>query len=121
MSEFKYKDKNGQVYMILDNRLFFRWDSRWVPAAESIEILPTAIELNEETASVAVGKTEQLTATITPSSTTVKTLVWASSKESVATVTDEGLVTAVKAGKATITCTCASDPTVKAECKITVS
>ena len=121
MSEFKYKDKNGQVMMILGDRLFVRWDSRWVPASESIEILPVSIELSDSTLALAEQGTDTLTATISPDTTTNKDLIWSSSDEAVATVSEEGLVTGVAAGSAVITCKCASDPTVKATCEVTVS
>lgn len=51
------------------------------------------------------GETYQYTATIEPSDATVKDVTWASSNEAVATVDENGLVTALKAGNTVITCT----------------
>ena len=63
---------------------------------------PTAIAITQGTsATLAVGDTLQLTTALSPS-TAQATLGWASSKAKVATVSDQGLVTAVKEGKAKI-------------------
>ena len=74
------------------------------------------IEVTPSTASVNVGDTTPLTATLSPSGAT-GTITWASSDESVATVAN-GVVTGVSAGTATITATCDgfSDT-----CEVTVS
>lgn len=66
----------------------------------------TAIELNKSSTEIKCGNTETLTATPTPSNTT-DSISWASSDESVATVSN-GVVTAVGLGNATITVTCGS-------------
>ncbi|KFJ06033.1 alpha-amylase [Bifidobacterium thermophilum] len=54
---------------------------------------------------VAAGKTIQLTATVSPSNATNKTVTWASLDPSVATVSSTGVVTGVKAGTTTILAT----------------
>ena len=54
--------------------------------------------------SLKLGASVQLTATVTPSNATDKTVSWTSSNSSVAKVSD-GKITAVKAGTATITAT----------------
>ncbi|WP_339562590.1 Ig-like domain-containing protein, partial [Bifidobacterium thermophilum] len=51
------------------------------------------------------GKSAQLSASVSPSNATSKTVTWSSSDASVASVTGTGYVTAVKAGTATITAT----------------
>ncbi|WP_300765754.1 Ig-like domain-containing protein, partial [uncultured Bifidobacterium sp.] len=53
--------------------------------------------------SLAKGKSVQLTASVSPSDATNKTVAWSSSDASVASVTGTGYVSAVKAGTATIT------------------
>ena len=63
----------------------------------------TAIKLNASAGNINVGKTVQLTATITPSNATNKTVTWKSSNTGVATVSSSGLVTAKAAGTANIT------------------
>ncbi len=76
------------------------------------------IELNMPAAEVVEGETVELTATITPAETTDKSVTWSSSDETVVTVDQTGLVTALKAGKATITAETANG--LKATCLITV-
>ena len=65
-------------------------------------IYATSITLDKESASLKVGETVTLTATITPDDVTDKTVTWTSSDESVAVVAD-GVVTAKKIGTTTIT------------------
>ena len=62
----------------------------------------TGISLNKTSASITKGNSLTLTATITPSDATNKTVIWTTSNSSVATVSN-GKVTAVAAGTATIT------------------
>ena len=81
----------------------------------------TGITLNKTTASVVKGKTVALTATVTPDTATDKTIKWTTSNKNVATVSTDGVVTAVAAGTAIITATAADDREVKATCKITVT
>ena len=85
------------------------------------EIIPVSqITLNEAEASISVGNSETLTATVAPENATIKALTWASSDEDVATVAPDGTVTAVKAGAATITATAADGSGKSAVCKVTV-
>lgn len=63
----------------------------------------TDITLNKTEGTLAVGDTETLVATIAPAGATNKMVEWSSSDESVATVDENGKVTALKAGTATIT------------------
>jgi len=64
------------------------------PKVKSISVSPSS-------ATVGVGQTVQLTATISPASTTT-TINWTSSNNAVAGVSTSGLVTGVAAGSATI-------------------
>ena len=86
------------------------------------EIIPVSqITLNKAEASISVGNSEKLTATVTPENAANKALKWASSDEDVATVAPDGTVTAVKAGAATITATAADGSGKSAVCKVTVT
>ena len=76
----------------------------------------TGISLDKETITITEGETETLTATITPSNATDKTVTWTTNNSAVATV-DNGVVTAVKAGTATITATAGG---CSASCVVTV-
>ena len=85
------------------------------------EIIPVSqITLNKAEASISVGNSETLTATVAPENAANKALTWASSDEDVATVAPDGTVTAVKAGAATITATAADGSGKSAVCKVTV-
>ena len=63
----------------------------------------TDVILNKTTATLAVGDTVTLTATVSPEDATDKLVTWTSDNESVATVDSEGRITAVAQGTATIT------------------
>ena len=62
----------------------------------------TAVEVTPATKSLVVGATATLTATLTPATATTE-VVWTSSDTTKATVSSDGVVTAVAAGEATIT------------------
>ena len=79
----------------------------------------TAITLSQNSASLHVGETVTLTATVTPDNTTNKAVTWKSSNTSVATV-ENGKITAVALGEATITATTADGTNLSASCKVTV-
>lgn len=68
-----------------------------VPAT-GVGVAPSSLTLEE-------GETATLVATVTPNTATNKAVAWSSSAEGVVTVSDEGVVTAVAAGTATITAT----------------
>ena len=78
----------------------------------------TGVTLNKSASAVFVGYTEQLTATVTPSNATNKNIDWSSSDTTTATVSSNGLVTAVALGEVTITVTTA-DGGFKATCLVT--
>lgn len=76
-----------------------------------------SIKLNKTKVTLAKGKKVTLKATVAPSNATDKNVTFTSSNTKVATVNAKGVVTAKKAGKATIT---AKSGTKKAACKIVV-
>ena len=75
--------------------------------SEMDAVLVAEIQLNCNEFVLAVGDTFQLTAEILPANVTDPTIVWSSSDETVATVDENGLVTGVAEGFATITVTSA--------------
>lgn len=87
------------------------------PANGGDPIDPTGISLNKTTASVQVGKTTQLNASLQPYGAT-GTVTWSSNNTSVATVSSAGLVTGKAVGEAVITATCG---TYSASCTVTVA
>ncbi len=62
----------------------------------------TGISLNRSSITLLPGNTFKLTAAVLPANATNKKVVWSSSNTAVATVSNEGLVTAVGAGSASI-------------------
>ena len=78
------------------------------------------VKLDKTTASVKVGKSVTLTATVYPSTLTDKSVTWKSSNTKVATVTSAGKVKGVKAGTVTITCTSTATG-LSTTCKVTVT
>ena len=76
----------------------------------------TGVELSRNSATLEVGGTLELTATVTPDNATDKEVSWASSAPSVATV-EGGTVTAVSVGTASITATAGG---INATCLVTV-
>lgn len=77
------------------------------------------VTLNKETMKLKVGQEETLQATITPDTAENKKVMWSSSNNEVATVSEEGVVTGVKEGTATITVT-TEDRNKTEECIVTV-
>lgn len=80
----------------------------------------TGVTVSPSTATVAVSGTEALTATVAPATATNQNVTWASSDTAVATVDDDGVVTGVSAGTATITATTV-DGGFTDTCSVTVS
>ena len=85
---------------------------------DSVIYKVTKVELNKTSLTLNVGDEENLIPTITPDNATNKNVTWSSDDEAVATVED-GKVTAVGAGKATITVT-TEDGNKTASCTVTV-
>ena len=80
----------------------------------------TGVTLNKTSTSIAAGNSETLTATVTPANAAAKGVVWTSSDKSVASVNNNGRVTAAGEGTATITAT-TKDGGKTASCLVTVT
>ena len=77
------------------------------------------MQLNKASLTLTEGNQETLVATILPTDTTMeKVLTWSSDNDAVAMVDQQGKVTALTAGKATITVTTVNNKT--ATCEVTV-
>lgn len=79
----------------------------------------SGVSLNKSRTCLNVGLAEQLVATISPADATNRNLTWSSSNESVATVSQSGLVTAAALGKTIIRVT-AAEGGFYAECEVSV-
>ena len=98
-----------------DLTLFAKWEK------QAVTVAVTGVTLNKTEATLtAKGQTVQLTATVAPANATNKNVTYATSNAAVATVSPEGLVTAVAKGTADITVTTA-DGNKTAVCKVTVN
>jgi hypothetical protein len=118
---------NGPGYHreICMDKLEFNADGsliRVTPTLEGIRLsaVPAAaVSLNKAEATLLVGDTEQLVASIAPANATNQAVTWQSDNASVATVS-KGLVTGIAAGTATITVATA-DGNKTAACTFTVA
>ena len=81
----------------------------------------TSISLNKTSLSMEALSTYQLTATAYPNDAYDKSVKWESSDNSVATVSENGLVTAVGKGTATIKATSTAVSSVSRSCTVTVT
>ena len=80
----------------------------------------TEVSLSESAVGIIEGNTHKLTATVLPENTTdSKSISWSSNNEGVATVSEDGTITAKSVGTAVITATSSNGKT--ADCTVTVS
>ena len=86
---------------------------------EQTDVPVTGVALNKSATTIQVGASETLTVSIIPSNATNQNVTWSTSNSAIATV-NNGVVTAVAAGTATITVKSVADNTKTATCTITV-
>lgn len=104
-------DDPSEAYYVLfsQNYVLWKYTSRYrglaVRAVYGDMVYPESVSLNKSTLSLCMGYSEQLTATVIPSYASVKDVVWSSDDTDVVTVNKQGVVSALKAGTATITVT----------------
>ena len=80
----------------------------------------TGISLSESRLNMELNETATLTAVLEPENVTVKTLTWQSSDTNVATVDQNGMVTALALGNAVITATTTDGTNLSATCQVSV-
>ena len=93
-------------------------DNLIIPTGPGIPV--TGVSLNKSTSSITQGGTDQLTSTVLPSNASNPAVTWSSSNTNVATVSSNGLISAISAGTATITVT-TLDGSKTATCTVTVT
>lgn len=119
-------DISGEVSINMENSIFSTADAKEYLLSDattrvSIDSVPVeSIVLNYSVAEVIVKQTLQLSATILPTNATVKDIVWSSSNPSVASVDEDGMVTAISQGNAIVTATAADGSGVTAQCFVSV-
>lgn len=87
----------------------------------SEDVTVTGLAIDPASVSVMVGGSQTLKAIFTPAHAFGEELEWISSKDAIATVDANGLVTAIAEGEAVITATLVSNPAISATCNVTVT
>lgn len=89
-------------------------------SCEEENVSVTGVSLNKKTLQISKGGNYTLAATVLPANATNKAVTWTSSNTSVATISNDGKITAKTAGVSTISCE-TKDGHFKAECYIVVT
>ena len=131
----KYKDEHGTIsteaptqpgtYTVcldVDDGNYYKaatdiTDEKWTFTIKPVPA--TGISISEKEIALCPGETHKLTAKVEPEEVTDKNVKWTSDKESIATVDDNGTVTAVTEGVAVIT-VATGDGAFSDTCKVTV-
>ena len=82
--------------------------------------LVTGITLDQTSVTIGEGETVQLTATVKPNNASNQSITWSSDDDTIASVSDTGLITAKTAGTVTITVKANDESNKSTECSITV-
>ena len=117
---------NATLHIVFGHEQAYKADAWWkrfsnvegcdAPSDDEV----TSVVLNQTELTMKPDDTIQLTATVYPANATNQKLVWTSSNDDVAMVTDEGFVLAMAEGEADITATSAENSSIKAVCHIKV-
>ncbi len=83
--------------------------------------LVSEITLSDSEIGLEPGDTKQLTVTVSPTDAFQKDVIWSSDNEAVATVDENGLVTALSVGEANVSATTLDGSNLTATCMVTVS
>ena len=91
-----------------------------LPVSALVSVKVKGVKLEKTSITLTVGDTSQLNVTLTPANTTQKRLTYNTSDKNVVSVDADGIIKAVKAGKAVITVTSASNSALSVKCTVTV-
>lgn len=109
---FKAYDSSTNSTYLSENSIEFKSESSLgVPSDPFVVkfiVDPTSVTISDTGLTLIIGETHMLTATVAPDLASNTKLTWSSSDSKVATVSDNGLVTAIAKGEATITVTTAN-------------
>ena len=125
-NSYTFNLKVGKDGIKIGNVVVTEWNSATIEGGKAyaegeepvVEV--ETISLNKTTMELTVGGEETLTATVSPDNATDKTITWTSSDGNVATVDQNGKVTAVAAGTATIYATANDGGNAQGACAVTV-
>jgi len=86
-----------------------------------MKVVPTSIKLSKSTVNITKNQSLKVTATVSPTDATNKTVVWKSSNPKVATVDSKGTIKGISNGSATITATAKDNSKVSKTVAVKVS
>lgn len=106
-SEIVSVDDEGNVSALSEGKATITAEAGGVTATcdvtvSSASIPVESVTVSEESIEIKIGETFTLTATVLPENAEDKTVTWSSSDNAIATVSDDGVVTDVAVGNATI-------------------
>ena len=118
-------DKDGKVHAVATGKATITAtakDGSGVVATKEITVYQPVTKLTPSKKSITMfaGQSRTLKVKVSPAKASDKSLTWKSSKNSVATVDQNGVVTAKKKGTATITATAKDGSGIKCSIKVTV-
>ena len=116
------EDASTQIAATLptETAALFAPDDTTLPAALTKSTVES-VAISQDTLSLNLSVSAQLTAFAAPWNLADTSVTWSSSDEDVATVDATGLVTAKSVGTAVITATSVADPSISADCEVTVT
>lgn len=122
------EDATAPMWNEVDGYIFTGWDKSYTSVVEDIIVTATyipktdvtAVEFNKDSLSLTEGQVETISATVKlGTDCTNNALIWQSSDEDIAIVDDNGKLTAVSAGTATIFAV-SEDSGMSAQCEVKV-
>lgn len=106
--KISWKDDNGESDLVD------------VPAFKTDEKGVTSVSVGNDAVTLDVGDTSQIDVTVEPTDADNKAVTYSSNNKAVATVSDSGLIEAVKSGSATITVKSSNNSQATSKVRVTV-